>query len=99
MSDHGAQLQWKGQLGANPNPPCQHSLSEETGVSGEKLTTLGRALIFSHEYPDSGTRIQRRLLDDYATEPPRQNNCNYRPPKPRQVNNCNLFQWTTCMLD
>ena len=35
MSDHGAQLRWKGQLGANPNPPCQHSLWEETGVPGE----------------------------------------------------------------
>jgi hypothetical protein len=25
MSDHGAQLWWKGQ-GDNPNPPCQHSI-------------------------------------------------------------------------
>ena len=36
MSDHGAQLRWKaGPLGVNPNPPCQHSLWEETGVPGE----------------------------------------------------------------
>jgi hypothetical protein len=35
MSDHGAQLRWKDQLGANPNPPCQHSLWEETAVPGE----------------------------------------------------------------
>ncbi len=25
MSDLEAQLRWKGQLGANPKPPCQHS--------------------------------------------------------------------------
>jgi hypothetical protein len=30
--DHGAQLRWKGKLGANPNPPCQHSLWDKTGV-------------------------------------------------------------------
>ena len=35
MSDHGGQLRWKGQLGANPNPPCQLSLWEETGVYPE----------------------------------------------------------------
>ena len=35
MSDHGAQLRWKDQLGANPNPPCQHSMWEETGVPWE----------------------------------------------------------------
>ena len=23
MSDHGTELRWKGQLGANPNSPCQ----------------------------------------------------------------------------
>jgi hypothetical protein len=34
--DHGAQPRCKkGQLGANPNPPCQHYLWEETGVPGE----------------------------------------------------------------
>jgi hypothetical protein len=34
MSDLGAQLRWKGEW-ANPNPSCQHSLWEETGVRGE----------------------------------------------------------------
>ena len=29
------QLRWKDQLGANPNPPRQHSLWEETRVPGE----------------------------------------------------------------
>jgi hypothetical protein len=36
MSDHGAQLRWKGQLGSNlTHPACQHSLWEETRVPGE----------------------------------------------------------------
>ena len=43
LSDDGTQLRWKGQLGASanilirdtPNPPCQHSLWEETGIPGE----------------------------------------------------------------
>ena len=35
MSDHEEQLRWNGQLGANPNPPCQHSLWEETRVPTE----------------------------------------------------------------
>ena len=48
MSDHGAQLRWKGQLGANPNPPCQHSLWEETGVPGEN-PRLSVEVLFSHK--------------------------------------------------
>jgi hypothetical protein len=32
MSDDG---RWKGQLGANLNPPCKHSLREETRIPGE----------------------------------------------------------------
>jgi hypothetical protein len=36
MSDYRAQLRWKGQLKAYPNPPCQHSLWEEIGGPGEK---------------------------------------------------------------
>ena len=35
MSDHGARLRWKDQLGANLNPARQHSLWEETRVPGE----------------------------------------------------------------
>jgi hypothetical protein len=33
---------WKGQFGTNPNPPCQHSLREETRVPGKIPTTFGR---------------------------------------------------------
>jgi hypothetical protein len=48
MSDHGVQvLGWKGEFGANSNPPCQHSLWEETivpeenpGLSVERLTEV-----------------------------------------------------------
>ena len=43
VSDHRTQLRWKGQFGVYPNPPCQHSLWEETGVPARKPTTLGRA--------------------------------------------------------
>jgi hypothetical protein len=34
MSDHGTQLRWVAKC-VNPNPPCQHSLWEETRVPGE----------------------------------------------------------------
>ena len=44
MSNHGAQLRWKNQLGANPNPPFQHSLWEETRVPGENPRLSVRAL-------------------------------------------------------
>ena len=59
MTEHSYSIvRWKGQLGANPNPPCQHSLWKETGVAGEP-TTFGRALIDS--FHASALSPQREL--------------------------------------
>jgi hypothetical protein len=45
MSDHGAQLPWKCQLGVNLNPPCQHSLWKEAGANQRKLVYRNDILI------------------------------------------------------
>jgi hypothetical protein len=85
VSHHGAQLRWKGQLGgeggggANPNPPCQHSLLEETGVPGENprlsaerwqtLFTWVRSENRTHDLRSS--TVQGPCSDDCATEAPK----------------------------
>jgi hypothetical protein len=63
MSDHGAQLGWKGQLRNNPNPPCQHSLWEEIWVLRRSpCMAFGRALT------DSFTQVSRVLIENQTHE-------------------------------
>lgn len=47
MSDHRAQLLRKDQLGAILNPPCQHSLREETRVHGSFYMDLKALKVFT----------------------------------------------------
>jgi hypothetical protein len=62
--DHEAQLRprWKGLLGANPNPPCWHSMWEETEYPKKKIprfsVELRRGRFFSHECHKSVARIE-----------------------------------------
>jgi hypothetical protein len=59
MSD--LQQRWKGLLGTNPNPPCQHSLWEETGLPGENPRLS--ECVFSHRCHKSAARIEPTISE------------------------------------
>jgi hypothetical protein len=68
MSDHGPQLRWKGQLGANPNPPCMSTFpaggyqrpGENPRLSAERWPTLFTWV--RSENPTHELRGERSLL-------------------------------------
>ena len=54
--------------GANPNPPCQHSLWEETGVPGKNPTAFGTALTnSSYKCHGSVARIEPTISEVRVT--------------------------------